>query len=147
MRHTVVMTATASIGLVAVFIVDFANLFYIAQLGETELAAAIGYAGTLMLFITSAAIGMTIGITALVSRALGGGDKQKARAFAATGLVGIFLLISLVSIFCFVLLEGLLAGLGARERTLSVAVGFMQIVLPSMPLRCVPLSSLVFALV
>ena len=137
MRHTVVMTATASIGLVAVFIVDFANLFYIAQLGETELAAAIGYAGTLMFFITSAAIGMTIGITALVSRALGGGDKQKARAIAATGLVGIFLLISLVSIFCFVFLEGLLAGLGARERTLSVAVGFMQIVLPSMPLLAV----------
>lgn len=27
MRHTIIMTATGSIGLVAIFIVDFANLF------------------------------------------------------------------------------------------------------------------------
>jgi putative MATE family efflux protein len=134
MRHTIVMTATGSIGLVAIFIVDFANLFYIAQLGETELAAAIGYAGTLMFFITSAAIGTTIGITALVSRALGAGDKERAKQVAGTGLVFIFALISLLSILSLVFLESLLAGLGATGLTLEVAIGFLQIVLPSMPL-------------
>jgi hypothetical protein len=50
MRHVVVMTATGSIGLVAVFIVDALNLFYISLLGQAELAAAIGYAGTLLFF-------------------------------------------------------------------------------------------------
>jgi len=34
MRHVVVMTATGSIGLVAVFIVDALNLFYISLLGN-----------------------------------------------------------------------------------------------------------------
>lgn len=134
MRHTLVMTATGSIGLVAIFIVDFANLFYISQLGETELAAAIGYAGTLMFFVTSAAIGTTIGITALVSRALGAGDMEKAKAQAATGLLFIFILISVISLFCFLFLEPLLRGLGATGRTLDVAIGFLQIVIPSMPL-------------
>lgn len=134
MRHTVVMTATGSIGLVAIFIVDFANLFYIAQLGETELAAAIGYAGTLMFFITSAAIGCTIGITALVSRALGSGDKDRAKVMAGTGLIFITILISVLSLLCFVFLDLFLGGLGARGRTLDVAAGFLQIVLPSMPL-------------
>lgn len=134
MRHTVVMTATGSIGLIAIFIVDFANLFYISQLGQTELAAAIGYAGTLMFFVTSAAIGTTIGITALVSRALGSGDMEKAKAQAATGLIFIFVLISCVSGFCFVFLEPLLRGLGATGLTLEVAIGFLQIVIPSMPL-------------
>ena len=134
MRHTVVMTATGSIGLVAIFIVDFANLFYIAQLGETELAAAIGYAGTLMFFITSAAIGSTIGITALVSRALGAGDKDRARTMAATGLVFITALISALTAICLVFLSPFLTGLGAAGRTLEVAEGFLRIVLPSMPL-------------
>ncbi len=134
MRHTVVMTATGSIGLVAIFIVDFANLFYIAQLGETELAAAIGYAGTLMFFITSAAIGTTIGITALVSRALGAGDKDRARAVAGTGLLFIFALITVITIITMVFLDQFLRGLGATGLTLEVAVGFLQIVLPSMPL-------------
>ena len=134
MRHTIVMTATGSIGLVAIFIVDFANLFYIAQLGETELAAAIGYAGTLMFFITSAAIGSTIGITALVSRSLGAGNKDRARVVAGTGLLFIFALITLLSVITFVFLDTLLRGLGATGRTLEVAVGFLQIVIPSMPL-------------
>lgn len=134
MRHTIVMTATGSIGLVAIFIVDFANLFYIAQLGETELAAAIGYAGTLMFFITSAAIGTTIGITALVSRALGSGDKDRAKQVAGTGLLFIFALISVLSLTCWLFLESLLSGLGATGLTLEVAIGFLQIVIPSMPL-------------
>lgn len=134
MRHTLVMTATGSIGLVAIFIVDFANLFYISQLGETELAAAIGYAGTLMFFVTSAAIGTTIGITALVSRALGAGDKEKAKAQAATGLMFIFGLISIISIGCYLFLDPLLRGLGASGLTLEVAIGFLRIVIPSMPL-------------
>ncbi len=134
MRHTVVMTATGSIGLVAIFIVDFANLFYISQLGQTELAAAIGYAGTLMFFVTSAAIGTTIGITALVSRALGSGDKHRAKQIAGTGLVFIFALISAISLVTWLFLETFLAGLGATGRTLEVAIGFLQIVIPSMPL-------------
>ena len=33
MRHVIVMTATGSIGLVAIFIVDALNLFYISLLG------------------------------------------------------------------------------------------------------------------
>ncbi|MEM1286946.1 MAG: MATE family efflux transporter [Pseudomonadota bacterium] len=134
MRHTIVMTATASIGLVAIFIVDFANLFYIAQLGETELAAAIGYAGTLMFFVTSAAIGTTIGITALVSRALGAGDKKKAQSIGGTGLIFITIVISVLSLICFVFLDPFLRALGATGRTLDVAIGFLQIVIPSMPL-------------
>jgi len=55
MKHVVTMTATGSIGLVAVFIVDALNLFYISLLGQQELAAAIGYAGTLLFFSTSIA--------------------------------------------------------------------------------------------
>ena len=42
MRHVVVMTATGSIGLMAIFIVDFLNLFYISLLGEQERCAALG---------------------------------------------------------------------------------------------------------
>ena len=47
MRHVINMTATGSIGLIAVFLVDVLNLLYISQLGKPELAAAIGYASTL----------------------------------------------------------------------------------------------------
>jgi hypothetical protein len=56
MRHVIVMTATGSVGLIAVFIVDALNLFYISLLGIQELAAAIGFASTLLFFTISVAI-------------------------------------------------------------------------------------------
>src|SRR5258705_11805156 len=87
MRHVAVMTATGSIGLMAIFVVDFLNLFYIALLGEQELAAAIGYAGTVLFFTVSLCIGVTIAGTALVSRALGARQREDARRPAPSSLV------------------------------------------------------------
>src|ERR1700704_5766762 len=83
MRHVVVMTATGSIGLMAVFVVDFLNLFYISMLGERELAAAIGYAGTVLFFTTSVCIGVMVAGMALVSRALGARRRERARRLGA----------------------------------------------------------------
>jgi hypothetical protein len=40
MRHVAVMTATGAVGLMSLFLVDVANLFYISMLGQAELASA-----------------------------------------------------------------------------------------------------------
>ena len=53
MRHITVMSLTASVGLMAVFIVDFVDMVFISMLGKAELAAAIGYAGALLFFTSS----------------------------------------------------------------------------------------------
>ena len=82
MHHVLTMTATGAIGLIAVFVVDLLNLFYISRLGHKELAAAIGYSGTLLFFVTSIAIGISIAATALTSRALGRGDRHQAKQLA-----------------------------------------------------------------
>ena len=42
LRHVLVMTITGSIGLVAIFIVDFLSLLYISWLGEPVLTAGVG---------------------------------------------------------------------------------------------------------
>ena len=64
LRHVLTMAATGSIGLVSVFAVDLLNLFYLSLLGQKQLAAAVGYAGTLLFFITSLAIGLSIAVSA-----------------------------------------------------------------------------------
>src|SRR3954453_5850527 len=87
MRHVVVMTATGSIGLMSIFVVDFLNLFYIALLGQQELAAAIGYGGTGLFFTVSLCLGITIAGTALVSRALGARRRDEARRIATSSLM------------------------------------------------------------
>jgi Na+-driven multidrug efflux pump len=78
-RHISVMSLTASVGLMAVFLVDFVDMIFISMLGKAELAAAVGYAGAILFFTTSFGIGMAIAAGALVARALGAGDEALAR--------------------------------------------------------------------
>ena len=79
LKHVLNMTASGSVGLIAVFAVDLLNLFYISLLGQKELAAAVGYAGTLLFFVISISIGLAIAVSATASRALGQGAREKAR--------------------------------------------------------------------
>jgi Na+-driven multidrug efflux pump len=64
------MTATGSIGLVAVFAVDFLSLFWVARLGSQKLKVTVGYASQLQFVALSVSIGLTIAISATASRAL-----------------------------------------------------------------------------
>ncbi|WP_235911893.1 MATE family efflux transporter [Mesorhizobium xinjiangense] len=134
MRHVVVMTATGSVGLVAIFIVDALNLFYISLLGVQELAAAIGFASTLLFFTVSVSIGFTIAGTALVSRALGRGDREQAAQLGGASLVFMGLAQLVLALAVWPFLRPLTEALGARGETLDLAVGFLRIVLPSSPI-------------
>ena len=70
-RHISVMSLTASLGLMAVFLVDFVDMIFISMLGKAELAAAVGYAGAILFFTSSFGIGMSIAAGALVARGCG----------------------------------------------------------------------------
>lgn len=137
LRHITVMSLTASVGLMAVFVVDFVDMIFISMLGKAELAAAVGYAGAILFFTTSFSIGMAIAAGALVARDLGAGDEVKARQQASHAMVygvvlgGLFALVVWLNL-------GFLAGLmGASGETLDLAVGYLQIIVPSLPLLIV----------
>lgn len=134
MRHVITMTATGSIGLIAVFVVDVLNLLYISRLGRHELAAAVGYASTLMFFHTSVLIGLSIAVSATVSRAIGSGDRNLAKQYSASSLYLIAAISSLLTLLSYPLLELLLRLLGARDETAALAASFCRLLLPSVPL-------------
>ncbi len=134
MRHVVVMTATSSVGLVSVFFVDAINLFYIALLGQQELAAAIGYAATIMFFSISINIGLSIATSAMVGRALGAGDPEGARRLATSSVIILVSTAVALAVFLYFTVGFFLHLLGARGETLRLAVDFMHIVVPSIPL-------------
>ncbi len=134
MRHVLTMTSTGAIGLVAIFLVDVINLFYISLLGQQELAAAIGYASTIMFFTVSVSIGLTIAATAITAKAIGAGDEAAAKRRAATSLVYMLVLSILVVIAVIPVLPFLLDLLGAKGDTKEISLTFMQIAIPSFPL-------------
>ena len=68
-RHIVVMTSASAVGLITLFSVDLVDMYFLSLLGEEELAAAIGFSGTLLFFLTAVGIGLQIAMGALVARA------------------------------------------------------------------------------
>lgn len=134
MRHVVVMTATGSLGLMAIFIVDALNLFYISLLGVQELAAAIGFAGTLMFFTISVSIGLTIATSALVSRALGRGDRELAARTGGAAIIFVLLVSGLLTAVMWPFIGTLVRLVGATGETAELATHFMRIVVPSAPI-------------
>ena len=134
LKHVLNMTASGSVGLIAVFAVDLLNLFYISLLGQKELAAAVGYAGTLLFFVISISIGLAIAVSAVTSRALGQGDRDKARHLAGASLVLMVASMALASALLYPLIGRLLGLLGATGLTAELALRFTHWVLPSAPL-------------
>ncbi|MEM6663609.1 MAG: MATE family efflux transporter [Pseudomonadota bacterium] len=134
MRHVVVMTATASVGLLSLFLVDALNLFYISLLGVTELAAAIGFAGTIQFFMISVSIGLMIAGAATVSRAIGAGDTERARRLAGSSLITTVLTMTVVGIVSWIYRVEMLQLLGAEGEALQQGAHFLSIALCSIPL-------------
>jgi putative MATE family efflux protein len=132
MRHVAVMTATGSIGLIAIFSVDILSLFWVSRLGDQSYKAAIGYSSQLSFLLMSINIGFTIAISATVSRALGAGDRARARRLAASGLVITGLAATAVAVALFLFRDAaLVRGMHAHGPAAEVASRFLAITIPA----------------
>ena len=136
-RHVVVMSLTTSVGLMAVFAVDFVDMIFISMLGRAELAAAVGYAGAILFFTTSFGIGMAIAAGAIVARAVGAGDSLAARRRAGHALIHGLWFGAVFSAIVWLSLGPLVALLGATGETAALAVHYLSIIVPSLPLLMV----------
>jgi putative MATE family efflux protein len=142
MRHVSVMSFTASIGLMAMFAVDLVDMIFISMLGNEALAAAVGYAGTLMFFTTSINIGLSIAAGALVARAIGAGQRLEAREYATSVAVFSVLIGMIVPVLVLSNLDALLGLLGAQGVTRQLASSYLWIILPSMSLTGVAMTGM-----
>lgn len=141
MRHVVVMTLTGSLGLSFMFLVDFLALFWISRLGREDLMAAVGFAATVQFFLISISVGMMIAAVALVSRALGQGDPDRARRIATSTMVYSVLTLGLIAVLVFNLRDGILVWSGATGEVARVASQFLGISVVSLPLIALGMSA------
>lgn len=137
MRHVIVMAGTGAIGLMAVFAVDLANLFYVSMLGDTSVAAAIGFAGTINFFHVAVSIGMSIGVSATVARLVGAGQRATARQVATASLIFMVLVTAVLTAATLVFLEPILDALGAAGETRVLTRLFLRITAPTLPLLAI----------
>ncbi len=131
--HIAVMASTFSIGLMAVFAVDFIDMIFIAMLGKEELAAAVGYAAAILFFNTSFGIGMAIAAGALVARALGAGNAEQAEARKTHALAYGALFGICFAALVWTQLPWLVTLIGATGETADLALSYLRITVPALP--------------
>jgi putative MATE family efflux protein len=130
MRHVIIMTLTGALGLMAVFLVDLADLFYLARLGNTDITAAIGFAGTLAFANLSLSIGTGIASAALVARNLGAKQPERARDFATSSLMFALMVSGSYTLLIAIFLDPILRVLGASGEALHQAKIFTWTLTP-----------------
>ncbi len=130
MRHVVIMTFTGALGLMALFLVDLADLFFLSLLNQTEITAAVGYAGTIVFANLSISIGSGIAAAALVARNLGAGQPDRARDFATSSLMFSLLISAATTVIIAVASHWLLDLLGAKGEAKHLALLFIWTLTP-----------------
>ncbi|WP_083921837.1 MATE family efflux transporter [Kiloniella laminariae] len=140
LRHVISMTAATSIGLMSIFFVELADMYFISLLGEEALAAAVGFSGAITFFVFSISIGLSIGLAAVVARVIGEGRSDQAKRTVFNGLVVSFVLMGIIALPVFFYTRELLMLVGAEGQALVYGIRYMQIIVPSLPVIAIGMS-------
>ncbi|WP_271801499.1 MATE family efflux transporter [Commensalibacter communis] len=130
MRHVVVMAGTGTVGLMAVFLVDFLNLFYISRLGNSHYTAAIGFANAIGFLQMGICIGMSIGAVVITARLIGSGQPERAKKMVTSFIIFTTFLMIIIGLLVAIFNREILYLLGARGAVLNQASHFVMIVSP-----------------
>lgn len=139
-RHINVMTLSGTIGLIALFLVDLVDMYFLSLLGEVEINAAIGYAGSILFFTLSMGIGLSIGCGALIGQVIGKGDKVVAKRLITHIFVAILCTTIPTTVLLLLGMDGLLDWLGAEGTAKQLARHYMLIILPTMPIMSIAMA-------
>ena len=134
-RHLVVNTLMGAIGLMALFLVDFADLWFVSQLHDVDATAGLGLAGAVGFFHLSLALGLAIATGARVAIHTGQRDLKRARSVVATALaIGMGMgLAFLLAVWLGA--ELILAMMGAEGRTQALGATYLRIIGTGFPLQ------------
>ena len=131
MRHVTVMSFPSSIGIMAIYVVDLLDIFFVSLLGQTEVAAAAGFASTLMFYVSAMNIGLSIAAGTLTAQYLGRHDLSSARDAAASSMIMALCVGIVVPIAMLPFIPNMLAWLGASGEVAELAEMYLWIVLPA----------------
>ena len=131
--HLVRLTTPMVLGVFAVMSVGLADAYFVGQLGEIELAA-ISFIFPVTTALTSLGIGLSAGANAVVSQALGSGDVDRARRYAAHAMVTSGLLGLGVGVLGYYNIENLFSLLNAQDEVLPAIRAYLNVWMWGFPL-------------
>lgn len=103
------------------------DMIFVGQLGKDAIAG-IGLGGQLTFFLQVAFMGLAVGNTALVARAIGAGDKRAAERIAKQSLTLAVVISAVIGALTWFVADDIVRVMGATESVNALASGFLRIV-------------------
>lgn len=118
------MAIPMAFGIGAVILFNVVDTIYVGHLGTRELAA-MSFTFPVVFTVMSLTMGLGVGVTAVISRAIGEGDSQKVARLTTHGLMLALLLVVMVAGLGVLSIEPLFSALGAERELLPLIRAYM----------------------
>ena len=125
-------------GILSILAFSLADTYFVAQLGTKELAA-ISFTFPVVMVLSSIAMGLGTGISSVVARVIGKGDRQRVQRLTTDSLLLSLLIVSIFSTLGLNTINPLFASLGAQPDLLPLIGDYMSIWYLGMVFLVVPL--------
>lgn len=131
------LTAPVILGITANLGAQLVEAFFLAQV-STLVLAAYSFTFPVIGAVMSISLGISIGLSSVLARAVGSGDHEQTRRLASDGISLVALVMVAISIVGYLTIEPLFRALGANETTLPLIHSYMSIYYLSLVFMAVP---------
>ena len=120
------LTVPMVFGMLGMVTFNLIDTFYVGKLGTEELAA-LSFTFPVVLIISSLALGLGMGASAVISRAIGEGDHRKVQRLTTDSLVLSLLIVAFFVVIGFLTIDPVFRLLGASSGMVSLIKQYMRI--------------------
>jgi putative MATE family efflux protein len=124
--HLLRLGAPMGLGVLAIALFNVVDTLFVGQLGTLPLAA-MGFTLPVVQLVNSLTLGIGIGTTSVLSRAIGGQEKQEVQRLATDALLFAVIFVAALSTLGLVTIDPLFTLLGADAQTLPEIRAYMSV--------------------
>ena len=125
-KHIARLAGPMALGIFAIMAMNIVDTYFVGQLGTQQLAA-MSFTFPVVFFLSSLTMGIGVGVTSVVSRAVGRKDHQKARRVTTDALVLATLIVAVISVGGYLTIEPTFEVLGAEAELMPMIEEYMSI--------------------
>lgn len=124
--HLVKLTAPMVVGILAVISYNLVDTWFVSRLG-TKALAAMGFTFPVAMIVQTLALGLGVGTSSVLSRAIGKGNRDEVRRLTSHALVLAVLIVAAVAALGMATIGPLFRLLGATEDLLPLIRSYMEV--------------------
>jgi putative MATE family efflux protein len=124
-RSLLRMTGPMTVGLLANMLFNLVDTYFVGKLGQQELAA-MAFTFPLVFFVTGTSMGLSIGVSSVVSRAIGAGNPERVQRLTTHSLLLGTVVVAVLLGLALPFLNPVLRAMGADEAMIPLVRSYMM---------------------